>query len=110
MAPSSPQARPVPAFGTWLLGITLLGGLLRLYRLGYQSLWIDEGMSLGWIGEIEAQGFHSLVENIHGPLHALALYAASRIGDSEWWLRFPSAVAGTLAVPALGTLGRRLWG
>ncbi|HZM17312.1 MAG TPA: glycosyltransferase family 39 protein [Candidatus Krumholzibacteria bacterium] len=94
----------------WLGALTVLALCLRLFRLGAQSIWIDEGMSLGWIGEIEARGWRTVLQDIHGPLHALAIYAASRISSAEWCLRLPSALAGSLAVPALAALVRRLWG
>ncbi len=94
----------------WLGLVTLLALVLRLFRLGHQSLWIDEGMSFAWIDEIDDRGPLALLQNIHGPLHALAIYATSRISTSEWWLRLPSVVAGTLAVPALAAVVRRLWG
>ncbi len=94
----------------WLGLVTVLALVLRLFRLGAQSLWIDEGMSFAWIDEIDSLGPRALLQNIHGPLHALAIYAMSRISTSEWWLRLPSAVAGTLAVPALAAVVRRLWG
>lgn len=104
------QEAPYAGYRLWLWGITAAALGLRLFRLGAQSLWVDEGMSLGWIGEIETNGLRSLLQNIHGPLHALAVYAASRLSMSEWCLRLPSALAGTLAVPALAALVRRLWG
>jgi 4-amino-4-deoxy-L-arabinose transferase-like glycosyltransferase len=91
----------------WLL--TAIGCVLRFTRLGAQSIWVDEGMTIAWIAEIESRGWGTLVENIHGPLHAAAVYLASRVSMDEWWLRVPSAVAGTLAIPALAQLGRRLW-
>ena len=92
--------------------VTLLavaGLVLRFTRLGAQSLWIDEVLSYGWIDGIRRNGFGSLLHDIHGPLHALAIYAISSVSTSEWWLRVPSAVAGTLAIPALALLGRSLW-
>lgn len=95
----------------WTLAVLGAGAFaLRLVRLGAQSLWIDEVLSYGWIHEIAANGLGSLLQDLHGPLHALAIWTTSRISTSEWWLRFPSALAGALAVPALGALGGALWG
>jgi len=102
---------PSDGHGTRLLVfLTVVGLALRLVRLGHQSLWIDETMSFGWVAEIHARGFGSLLKDIHGPLHALAIYAMSHVSASEWSLRLPSAIAGTLSIPALGLLGRALWG
>src|SRR5262245_31095331 len=97
-------------FGTLLATLLAIGFTLRFTRLGAQSLWIDEVLSYGWIDAIHRLGPASLLYDIHGPLHALAIYATSQVSTSEWWLRFPSAVAGTLAIPALALFGRALWG
>src|SRR5262245_36537731 len=103
-------APAVPGFGAWVLLLTAAALALRLVRLGAQSIWIDEGMSIGWIAEIQDRGWTSLLQNIHGPLYTAALYAASRVSMHEAWLRLPSALAGAAAVPALAHLGRRLAG
>ena len=103
-------APAVPGFGAWVLLLTAAALALRLVRLGAQSIWIDEGMSIGWIAEIRDRGWTSLLQNIHGPLYTAALYAASRVSMHEAWLRLPSALAGAAAVPALAHLGRRLAG
>jgi hypothetical protein len=97
-------------FAFWVAVVTLGAALLRFTRLGAQSIWIDEGMSIAWIDVIANDGLRVLLHNIHGPLHAAAIYATSRISESEWWLRLPSAVAGVLTVPLLAHVGRRLWG
>jgi uncharacterized membrane protein len=90
---------------------TLVAALLRFFRLGSQSLWIDEvftwysadiGRSLPWT---------HLIENVHGPLYCLILHAwGSLAGDSEWALRLPSAVFGTATVPAVAWLAARWLG
>ncbi len=97
-------------YGRLLLLITGVGLALRFTRLGAQSIWIDEGMTIGWIAEIESAGWSALLDNIHGPLHAAAVYVVSRVSMNEWWLRLPSAVAGALAIPAIARLGTRLGG
>lgn len=93
-----------------LLLLTALGGVLRFTRLGAQSIWIDECMTIGWIDEVAARGWGSMLQNIHGPLHAASVVLASRISTQEWWLRLPSALGGTLAVLTLGLLARRVAG
>jgi uncharacterized membrane protein len=93
-----------------LIAISIGGTLLRFVRLGSQSLWIDEVLSYGWIAEINTCGFRSLLHDIHGPIQAIAIWLTSHVSTSEWWLRLPSAIAGALAIPAIGLLGRSLWG
>jgi len=41
MSKMSKRVRHIPTI-YWLIGITILGMGLRLYRLGAQSLWMDE--------------------------------------------------------------------
>lgn len=108
-APSASAMHSNRAFVWGCLGLTAAALALRLVRLGAQSLWVDEALSYAWIQEIRKNGHASLLLNIHGPLHALALDLVRHAGTSEWWLRLPSALAGAAAVPALALLGRDLW-
>src|SRR5213594_4224763 len=66
-------------FREGLVAITLAGLVLRLVRLGHQSLWIDEVLSVSWIQEIQTRGFGSLWTNLHGPVHALAIYCMNLV-------------------------------
>ncbi len=91
--------------------IMVLGGALRFYGLGIQSLWSDELAS--WYFS-RADGVGQVVSNvredIHPPGYFVILHFAQRIfGDSEWALRLPSAVAGWLCIPAIFLLGRRIY-
>ena len=104
-----PAALSRRRFAGTLLAITLAGVVLRFVRLGAQSLWIDEVLSYGWIAEIRNNGFGTLLHDIHGPLHAVAIWATSHVSTSEWWLRFPSAVAGGRRFLHSGYLAP-LWG
>ena len=46
----------------------------------------------------------------HPPAHPFVLYLVEKyLGDSEFWLRFPSAFFGALCVPAMYLLGRRIF-
>ncbi len=78
--------------------ITMLGGLLRIFRLTKKSLWIDE---LGQIfvssknipGIIEAISYHLVP-----PLDYLLLHLTLSIGDSEFLVRLNSVIFGTLTI------------
>ncbi len=76
---------------------------LRLYRLGAQSLWLDEG---GTWAEVTGKGWAALLADLFSPNAAYPLYHlllkgwVALAGDSEWALRFPSALAGAAAVAA----------
>ncbi|PKO22332.1 MAG: hypothetical protein CVU38_10070 [Chloroflexi bacterium HGW-Chloroflexi-1] len=97
----------------WLpLGLTWLAFALRVYRLTFQSLWRDEVDSLLFATRpLSAllQTFRKPGEN--GPLFFLALRPWLAVaGQSEFALRFPSAIAGALAVPIIYVLISRLAG
>ncbi len=95
----------------WLLLIILIGFGLRLLRLGEQSLWYDEGVT--WM--LSQMQLPSLIQwtadDIQPPLYYLLLWATDLLfSDSEWALRFPSALSGTLLIPLLYSLARALSG
>lgn len=90
-----------------LAAILLLALGLRLYRLDYKSLWLDEACT--W--EYVKRPFEWCVKaEVTNPPGSFAIFwAAFRVfGDSERGLRFPSALAGVLAVWLLFRLARRL--
>jgi mannosyltransferase len=113
-----PDPVPVPPVGRsrrgmLLFGLMLIGGALRLYDLGKQSLWVDEGYTaylvrltpVGYIDNV----LHT-VRNILPPLYfALMHYWTALVGSTEVTLRLPSAVFGVLAVPMLYLLVARLF-
>lgn len=94
----------------WLPAVFLflLALLLRLYKLGAQSLWSDEAFafvtaSKGVIGSV----LSSLKEAATPPVHYVLLSLLLHLGKSEWWLRLPSALAGALSVPVLFLMLKR---
>ncbi len=94
------------------LGLTWLAFVVRVYHLTYQSLWRDEVDTMLFatrsLPEL-LEMFRKPGEN--GPLFFLALRPwLAAAGTSEFALRFPSALAGALAVPMLYVLVRRLVG
>jgi mannosyltransferase len=100
------------SFSWALVGLLAVGVALRFYRLGAQSLWTDEFLSLVDTTVIyhHESFWGSLVHNLHGPLFSLALYAGwQTAGLNEFWLRFPSAVAGCLALWAIYRLASDLY-
>ncbi|MEZ4521052.1 MAG: glycosyltransferase family 39 protein [Thermomicrobiales bacterium] len=92
--------------------IVVLAAYLRLTMLNQQSLWFDEADIV-----VRAQRPWSdilstfTVQGENGPLYNVMLAVWIRIaGISETAVRFPSAVAGILAIPAIYLLARRLAG
>lgn len=83
----------------------------RLHRLGLQSEWNDEALSVviasGSVRQILSNAFHSL----HPPGYYLLLhYWRAILGDSDFALRLLSAFLGILSVAAIYILGRHLFG
>lgn len=98
----SQESRITARAGLWLLALTAFGAWLRFHALGAQSLWVDETNSVKYAAVFEPLTGHDLLENLHGPLHAVLLHAWSRLcGTSEAALRSLSALAGTLTIPLL---------
>jgi len=82
--------------------------VLRCFRLGHQSLWIDEQFTLTAAGIPGPIAWHALLDNVHGPLYTLVVALVAAIGGtSEWVLRLPSALAGIAMVPAMAWLAAR---
>lgn len=85
--------------------------MLRFFRLGTPSLWIDETFTWLASGGGGALSWRELLGDVHGPLHTLAVHASWRaFGDAEWALRLPAAVAGVLTVPAMAWVAARWLG
>jgi uncharacterized membrane protein len=85
---------------------------VRFYRLGRQSLWVDEMLSIGAYSAPPGVSFwEKLLWDVHGPLYSLILHFWSVVSSSEAWLRAPSAITGVASVYLcyrwLISLGRR---
>ena len=87
--------------------ILLLGFALCLYRLGYQSLWYDEGVSVFLAQKsLSALTAHT-AGDIHPPLYYYLLHLWIRLaGASEFSLAFLSLTFGVLLIALLFLLGR----
>jgi 4-amino-4-deoxy-L-arabinose transferase-like glycosyltransferase len=113
-----PIARVIPlqysaiAHYVALGAIIVAGAVLRLTALNRQSLWFDEVDVVVRAQrplDVVLRTFVQAGEN--GPLYNILLALWIRIaGISEIAVRFPSAVAGTLSIPLVYMLGRRLAG
>lgn len=109
-----------PRGARWLAGvlvapilvaiITLVALALRLHNLGVQSLWVDEAMSVVFASKPLPDLMQLLVtDDIHPPLYPVFLhYWMAVAGNSEYAARFPSALMGTMLIPLIYIVGRRL--
>lgn len=93
-----------------LVGLTLVAAALRLYRLGAESLWLDEGYTQTWTSQPVGAMLATLAQgDYHPPLYYLLVRGVTLVlGPGASSLRLVSAVAGILAVPALYALARTL--
>ncbi|MGA2903990.1 MAG: glycosyltransferase family 39 protein [Candidatus Korobacteraceae bacterium] len=92
--------------------LTIAGAWLRLAHLGSKSLWLDEGATVAlaraswqhfswvwWHGEANLQ-----------TIYFLLMRAWIYLGDSEAWLRLPSALFGIASIPVMYVLARKFMG
>ncbi|MGI8521424.1 MAG: glycosyltransferase family 39 protein [Actinomycetota bacterium] len=98
--------------GPGLVLLTLLAGLLRGFRLGAHSLWVDEFATLQIVslppGEILTVAARV---NFCPPLYFWLVHGVvSAVGVSEASLRFVSAASGTLTIPVAWFLTKELTG
>lgn len=94
----------------WVLAaIVLLAGALRFYGLDIQSFWIDELASVVLSKESIFQILRNHLETNPPAYYAILHFVQEYLGNGEWALRLPSAIAGVLAVPSIYLLGRRLY-
>ncbi|GLQ51068.1 glycosyltransferase family 39 protein [Dyella flava] len=95
----------------WMLGILVLGLLLRLFRIDHQPFWLDEALTsqrihLGVNGLI-ADSF----TNRHMPTYFLLLQLLSQFGQgNDAWLRIPSALFGAMSAGVVFAIARRIGG
>lgn len=93
-----------------LLLITLLALVLRLHRLGEDSFWVDELITL-WQGSVEGYGlWEQFLDDLQNPLPMVLVTWMRSVSESEAWLRLPGAVLGALSPWLLFRVGRRVMG
>ncbi len=98
------------AWPRWLaLAILLLAFALRVYRLGSQNIWWDEGYSVH-VARHSLSALTTLAAaDTHPPLYYWILHLwMGAAGQTEFALRFPSVAFGVLAVAVVYRLGRCL--
>jgi mannosyltransferase len=91
------------------VGSTLLAALLGRYHLGANSLWYDEAFTLGVVDRPLGDALWRIThwELNQSPYYVLML-VWHRLGDTEQFLRAPSAAFAVLSIPLVFVVGRRL--
>lgn len=95
----------------WILAVILLGaGILRLYDLEEESLWLDECFTLNYA----SKPLNLLVETLKKDVHPIGYYLPQQqlldyFGASEISLRILSVFFGILSVFLTYILGRKIF-
>jgi len=92
---------------TVIILIVILGFTLRVYHLGRESLWLDEGGSVR-LAQLAPTGIITeVIGNFHPPLYFLLLHGWIAIsGASEFSVRLLSALIGTCSIFLIYRVGR----
>ncbi|MCB0207874.1 MAG: glycosyltransferase family 39 protein [Anaerolineae bacterium] len=90
-----------------LIGITLLAGALRFYKLGEWSFWVDEVITINNASTKFGNGF---LPNQLVPLSLMLIAPTLNIlGVSEWSARLIPTLIGTISIPILYFPIRRIF-
>ena len=98
-------------YGPFLVvGLTLLGGLLRFYDIGAKTIWLDEAFSIWIAHHTPAEILDWLVRiDQHPPLYYLLLSGWIRLfGDLQGAARSLSALCSTLTIPLFYLIAQRI--
>lgn len=96
-----------------VLGLTFLGVFLRFFVIDHNSLWLDEAVTCGAIKVpiFDLVAARAIPDQGNPPLYFILGGAwNSLFGDSEVGLRSFPAMCGSLTIPLLALVGRRLAG
>jgi len=89
-----------------LLLSIFLGGFLRLYDLGAESIWLDEANTV----YVSGQSLSSIIIDYSPPLYFIITHFWTVVfGSSELAIRFPSAVFGIISIFLMYKIGYHLF-
>lgn len=93
-----------------VIGATLVGAGLRLYQLGTPSLWADEASTYLFASLPFRTALTAMVyDAVHPPLfYFIERVVLMACGTPEFGLRWPSAMAGIVAIPLAAQWARAL--
>jgi 4-amino-4-deoxy-L-arabinose transferase-like glycosyltransferase len=92
------------------LAVIALGFALRLYTLASESLWYDELLQADIAQGPLLMIFPRLRGHAAVPLDYLISHVWIFLGRGDGWMRIPAVLVGTLTLPLVYPLGRRLLG
>ncbi|MBM4086580.1 MAG: hypothetical protein FJ272_17490, partial [Planctomycetes bacterium] len=108
VAPSAEQ--PLARWEWWFLaGVTLFALVLRLWRVGMPSLWMDEIGSVNFAARPWSEMLKPI--DVFPPLHLILLRITMDLfGRQEWAIRLSPVLFGTATIPVQYLLTRLLFG
>lgn len=93
-----------------LVALLALVAVTRFYRLGAESLWLDEAATYLRAVRSLPDLVSNSIARMHNPTYFLMMHAWITLGDDEVMLRAPSAVFGICVAGAGYALGRVVGG
>ena len=96
----------------FLLIILILAILTRFYNLGGPSLFNDELATVHFASSKNLSEMFNeyILKDVHPPGFQIMMYwVVHNLGDNEFWLRFPTAIAGIIAVFGMYVLGKYMF-
>ncbi len=93
----------------WILLITVLGLLLRLFQLGEWSFWHDEALTVLLATRPISDLISITATDVHPPLYFILVKLFMVFGQNEFIVRLVSAVSGAASIVVLYLVGRDLF-
>jgi 4-amino-4-deoxy-L-arabinose transferase-like glycosyltransferase len=93
----------------FLLGAVAAGLVLRFAKLGGQSLWVDEVITLENAFPGQHVPFARFLGTLQGPLVEAIMHFWASLSSNDAFLRIPFAVAGAMTVLAIYLLAKSLY-
>jgi len=91
--------------------LVLLAFSLRIYRIDYQSVWQDEGVSIHLAGLSIPAILADRASDVHPPLYFVLLHLWTELaGFTELSVRFFSLLFGVLLIPMVYFVARKIFG
>lgn len=107
------QEYDIEEWAPWLvLAMTVFGGFLRVLLLGTKGMWLDETFSV-WLANQNLADMLQWIIKIdqHPPLYYLLFHFWVNLnGDTPYDARLFSALFGTVTIPVIYLIGKRISG
>ena len=93
-----------------VLAFTIIAAILRIYNLGYNSLWLDEASTYTFASQ-SFEGIWNATANgeFNPPLFHWIEHIMLFLGNNEFILRLIPAIAGILTIPFIYIAGKQFF-